>query len=586
MKAFRFFLVFLPLVLLLVACGGTEGTAPPDNTQPSPQICTVTLDAGRGTLQSRTLICASGTRLELPTPTATDTSIVFVGWSQNGAPPVRSIIVETDMSLQAVWQSTRTHDFSYTTSTEGITLVAYHGSAARIEIPTHIDDQPVIALGVRLFADNTILSAVTIPHTVQVLGEEVFAGCTALTSVTLPTDLTALPDRAFFGCTALTSIAIPGTVSTCGNACFAGCTALNALSFSDALTTLGAHAFADCTELISLSLGNKLTALPHSMALGCKQLAEFELPQALIRMEAFALSGTSLRTISLPAGVAFVGDRALAACDSLTSVTLSSATGTLGAETFAGCTALTQFYTANAPLTAIGARAFFGCAALTKITLPTTLTALGEEVFAGCVSLVELTVPFVGAHPLDSHSFGYFFDGNAHPLCAKITKNDESFYLPRSLVTVHITGNRLPAGAFAGCYTLQTITLAESLSFLPDRAFDGCGSLTTITLPEALNTIGARAFAGCVSLTSIRLPAQLRAIADDSFLGCVRMTTLYADCAHMIAQIGTHPLKEHVLVLYLSDPIAASLGTSAPDGYTRAVGQDTILYTKYVKTLG
>ena len=173
-----------------------------------------------------------------------------------------------------------------------------------------------------------------------------------------------------------------------------------------------------------------------------------------------------------------------------------------------------------------------------------------------------------------------------NPLSAEITAGGTPFYLPRALTTIHIIGTRLPAGAFAGCYTLQTVTLAEGLQVLPQSAFDGCGSLTAITLPETLTTIEDRAFAGCVSLTQITLPAQLGALAENAFTGCVRMTTLYANCAMIAAKIGDLPLHSQVLVLYLSNEIAAGLQADAPNGYTRATIQDTLLYTKFVKKLG
>ena len=581
MKAFRLLAVALPLLLLsLFACSAAEG--PPQDTTPLAQVCTITLDAGMGTLQGDTLVAVSGTTLTLPTPTHTDSRYIFAGWSQNGSAPVRSITVEANATLRAVWTLVSETDFSYTEGAEGLTLVAYHGTAERVQIPSHIGEKTVVALGEGLFATRTTLTAVTIPDTVRVLGAEVFAGCTSLTEVTLPAGLTTLPDRAFFGCTALAQIALPNTLTACGSACFAGCTSLIGLTLPAGVTTLGDHAFASCTSLITLDLGARLTCLPNSMALGCVQLAELDLPASLITIEAYALSRTDIRVLRLPAGVTSIGDYAFADCDLLTSVTLASVTNFLGNGAFSGCDQLATIDIANAPLTTIGARAFAACPALKALSLPITLTALGEQAFAGCTGLCELTLPFVGAHPLDSRTLGYLFDHKADPLCAEITDSAEPFSLPRSLTTIHIIGTRLPAGAFAGCYTLQTITLAEGLQVLPNSTFDGCGSLVAITLPQTLTTIGDRAFADCVSLAQITLPAQLSALAENAFTGCVRMTTLYADCAMIAAKIGELPLHAQVLVLYLSEKLAVD----TPNGYTRATVQDTLLYTKFIKTLG
>ncbi len=50
-----------------------------------------------------------------------------------------------------------------------------------------------------------------------------------------------------------------------------------------------------------------------------------------------------------------------------------------------------------------------------------------------------------------------------------------------------------------------------------DSAFAGCTSLTSITIPDSVTTIGNHAFSNCTSLTSITIPDSVTSIGDSAF---------------------------------------------------------------------
>ena len=61
--------------------------------------------------------------------------------------------------------------------------------------------------------------------------------------------------------------------------------------------------------------------------------------------------------------------------------------------------------------------------------------------------------------------------------------------------------------AFAGCYSLTSITIPNSVKSIDYGAFDGCSSLTSITIPESVTSIGGSAFSGC-HITSVTLKSN------------------------------------------------------------------------------
>lgn len=88
-------------------------------------------------------------------------------------------------------------------------------SLSNFVIPSHItvyDKQyPVTAIGGNCFEESNI-SGVTIPNTVQFLGPYAFRRCQRLTSINIPSSVKDIYDMCFSGCRNLTSINIPSSV--------------------------------------------------------------------------------------------------------------------------------------------------------------------------------------------------------------------------------------------------------------------------------------------------------------------------------------------------------------------------------------
>lgn len=74
--------------------------------------------------------------------------------------------------------------------------------------------------------------------------------------------------------------------------------------------------------------------------------------------------------------------------------------------------------------------------------------------------------------------------------------------------------------AFSGCDNLSTVILPESLGVIDDSAFSGCENLVDINFPNSINHIGAYAFYGCEKLKNVEFPEGLKYIEEEAFTGC------------------------------------------------------------------
>lgn len=239
-----------------------------------------------------------------------------------------------------------------------------------VSVPSVLDNQPVVGLGRRVFADRRLLTSVTIPGTVTSIGEGAFSDCAALAPLVLPKALTDIEKEAFRGCSAWTSISLPASV-----------------------TNIGAMAFAYCQGLTSVTLPNRVTRIEDGLFNGCQSLVSVDIPESVTSIGAMAFSGCqALSSIALPASVTNIGAMAFSYCPGLTSMTLPENLTVIGDGAFDSCDNLVSV-TIPRSVTSIENMAFAGCRRLASLTIPDSVSTLGRNVFSGCIGLKQLSVP-------------------------------------------------------------------------------------------------------------------------------------------------------------------------------------------------
>lgn len=111
-------------------------------------------------------------------------------------------------------------------------------------------------------------------------------------------------------------------------------------------------------------------------------------PVTGIQMQAF-IECTSLKSVSMPESMTWIGDSAFAGCTGLEQVEFSPNLTTIGPNSFYSCNGLTSVVVPD-KVTSIESLAFFGCLNLESITIPASVTTLDSSFVFGCTNLKKI----------------------------------------------------------------------------------------------------------------------------------------------------------------------------------------------------
>ena len=131
-------------------------------------------------------------------------------------------------------------------------------------------------------------------------------------------------------------------------------------------------------------------------------------------------------------------------------------------------------------------------------------------------------------------------------LALERVKFEAPFFQCKSLLRVDLEGSTkltsVGTAAFAGCSSLTSVVLPDSLTQLGDLAFSECTSLTSVVLPDSLTQLGVSAFHGCTSLTSVVFRDSLTELGDAAFLRCSSLTSVVLPDS--LTQLGSKAFGE------------------------------------------
>ena len=234
------------------------------------------------------------------------------------------------------------------------------------------------------------------------------------------------------------------------------------------------------------------------------------------------------------------------------------------------------------PVKEISASAISGLSFIKEIVVPETIEKIAGGAFSNLTSLEKITLPFTGEKlgaVNGKKSFGYIFGTSSGTgLTSYEQKYNEgssattTYYVPSTLKTVVITGDNksdegktlyyklkladntkyeltkeeydafedndeykkytltsagekhyaVPAYAFYGCNSLETVTLSGDIEKIDDYTFSGCTSIKTYSLKDVTAVLGEYAFNGCTSLESVDFTG-VTTIGAHAFDGCTAL---------------------------------------------------------------
>ena len=437
--------------------------------------------------------------------------------------------------------------------------------AGNVNLPSevtayYLSGWKVTSLNEYAMLNNTKITSLTIPASIETIDNNALSGMKALTQINVaadnkkfqstdgvlftkggytlcqfpiakatqyevPSGTKTIGKDAFYKSN-LTSITLPSSILQIDYDAFGYCTKLKEINIPSKTISFGEYTFDHCTSLTSITLP-KMAELPNFMFNYC----------------------TALTTINLPSTLTKIGEGAFTRCTKLTSVDLPSITE-LSNNAFNNCTSLANIVL-PASLQTIGDKAFNNCTALNTITCwMVNPCALPDNAFPEVIyNNATLNVP-VGSVEKYKVANGWkkfknilgvidFDDDKVKAICVENWDSDgnseidlEEAAIVTSLGAVfsgntsitlfdelkYFTGlTKIDDNAFKGCKALESIIVPANVKQIGKSAFYGDYALTNIVLPEGLEVINDYAIGACIKLTEIELPSTLTTIKTRAF---------------------------------------------------------------------
>ena len=137
----------------------------------------------------------------------------------------------------------------------------YKGEDTVVKIPNVYKDKegkefPIIRIKDNAFENNTKITKVIIPDSIEELGNNIFSRCSSLEEVVFDgiSKITKIPTNTFYKCTSLKDITIPTTVKIIEDYAFYQCSSIAELRVPISVVLIGRSAFGAMTSLSKLSV--------------------------------------------------------------------------------------------------------------------------------------------------------------------------------------------------------------------------------------------------------------------------------------------------------------------------------------------
>ena len=345
--------------------------------------------------------------------------------------------------------------------------------------------------------------------TLKSIGANAFKGCKNIKKVWLPTSLTTIGEKAFDGCNSIAYICTTnGTLLPVNSNVFSTYTATlfvpegKKKDYSDQLETWGQFSvireglFVDAITKDKISYECFTTGTGETL----KQSA------VLVKSATTSADVTIPSSIELEEGgakynVTSIAESAFSSNTKLVNLTIPETIGTIGDNTFNGCSNLAVIVSNIVKPCKIASNVFSDYSATLYIPANSTVKDYSDNGW-------NFTNIFVGERKevtLDDGMTFVYSTGDKKAMLTKVNSTDKDFTVPGSfkLEDVDYTVTAIGKNVFKDNKKIVNLTISENIVNIGAGAYLNCTTLKKVELPSTLDKIGDNAFDGCTAIAYI-----------------------------------------------------------------------------------
>lgn len=217
-----------------------------------------------------------------------------------------------------------------------------------LTIPKKIGGKSVTQIGNGAFANQTGITKVYVPSTVETIGANAFENCTQMQYIEFDegSQLTTIGNSAFSG-SGLWNIVFPSTVNNIGFNAFQNCQTLMAVEFKQGclLDAIGNATFSGCANLLAITIPASVKTIGANAFENCNFATRCDFMQGsqLETIGNSAFANTKIQNFAIPTGVTYIGSNAFYGCSEMETIVIPGGVQTVGVTAFGNCENLTIY---------------------------------------------------------------------------------------------------------------------------------------------------------------------------------------------------------------------------------------------------